>query len=360
MAREDLAEAPILERLPVGIFTVERDWNIRIWNRTMADWTGIQPEDAIGRALGAVLPHFSERRYLSRLEDLMEGGPPVVFSYQLHGELFPDRGGRGPRRVRYCTASSLPASSGILFAVEDRTEVVALVREARAEVSRRLAVEEQLRSALAAKEMLIREASHRVKNNLAMVVSLINLDSDKSQDPGVQATLADLASRIDTIALIHELLYKGEIGAQVRLDAYLEKLCATIVEAFSGDGLEVGLRTRLEPASLDLDSTLYVGMITSELVTNCLKYGRQPGKALGLEVSLQRKADGDCLELLVADNGPGFPGEGLPSSGSLGWSLVTMLVGELGGRIEVLPGPGAATRIHLPERRKEVLSPQYR
>ncbi len=359
MASEVLAEAPILERLPVGIFTVDRDWIIRLWNRTMADWTGIQPEAALGRALGAVLPHFSERRYLSRLEDLMEGGPPVVFSYQLHGELFPDRGGRGPRRVRYCTASSLP-QAGILFAVEDRTEVVALVREARAEVSRRLAVEEELRSALAAKEMLIREASHRVKNNLAMVVSLINLDSDKSQDPGVQASLADLASRIDTIALIHELLYKGEIGAQVGLDAYLEKLCATIVEAFSGEGLEVGLRTRLEPAFLDLDSTLYVGMITSELLTNCLKYGRQPGRALSLEVSLQRKADEACLELLVADNGPGFPGEELPSSGSLGWSLVTMLVGELGGRIEVLPGPGAATRIHLPERRKEALSPQYR
>lgn len=359
MASEVLAEAPVLELLPVGIITVDRDWVIRLWNRTLAEWTGIQPGDALGRDLGAVLPHFSERRYLSRLEDLMEGGPPVVFSYQLHGELFPDRGGRGPRRVRYCTASSLPGASGILFAVEDRTEVVALVREARAEVGRRLAVEEELRSALAAKEMLIREASHRVKNNLAMVVSLISLDSGQSRDPGVQAILADLASRIDSIALIHELLYKGEIGADVGLDAYLEKLCATIVGAFAGDGLGVELRTQLEPARLDLDSTLYVGMITSELVTNCLKYGRQPGKALALDVRLQRKPDGACLELLVADNGPGFPGEGMPSSGSLGWSLVTMLVGELGGRIEVLPGPGAATRIYLPERRREPLSPQY-
>jgi two-component sensor histidine kinase len=352
-----MAEPPplvpaILERLPVGVFVVDASWTILVWNRTLAEWTGLAAKEALGRDARQVLPKLAEPRNYSRLEPLLEGGPPVVFSYQLHADLLPDAHGRGPRRARYCTASSLPGG-GLLFAVEDRTEVAALVRNARAEVERRRAAEEGLRSALEAKEMLVREASHRVKNNLAMIVSLINLEEDKAGSEAARGFMADLESRIRSIAVIHELLYKGDLGAEVELGEYLSTLGHTMVDTLTAEGGRVRLEFALEGARLDLDATLYVGMMVAELLTNSLKYAREPDRDLVITVGLRHDPAEGVLEVLVTDDGPGFPGDQLPSGASLGWNLVHLLSAELGGAALILPGPGARVAIRIPEGRRE-------
>ena len=341
----------VLEMLPIGVFAASRDWKIFLWNRTLALWTGIEPAEALGRDLRAVLPRLDDRRHLSRLEALMEGGPPVVFSYQLHADLFPDSGGRGPRRARYCAASALPGAAGILFSVEDRTEVAALVRDAGFEISRRRAVEEELRSALAAKEMLIREASHRVKNSLAIIVSLINLESEKAGSDSARGFLLDLESRVSSIGLIHELLYKGDIGSAVRLDEYLGKLCTSVVETLSPKDAEVKLVLKTESAFLSVDDTLHLGMMAAELVTNSLKYARSSDGSLTIRITLRREEGEGLLELLVEDEGPGFPEGRIPRSSSLGWSLIEIFASELGGTAQILPGPGARVALRFPERK---------
>ncbi|MEI6877216.1 MAG: histidine kinase dimerization/phosphoacceptor domain -containing protein, partial [Spirochaetota bacterium] len=203
MAETRTLDLGILEMLPVGLFAVDRDWRITLWNRSLADWTGIAASSALGRGLSSVLPRMGERLYMSRLESVMAGGPPVVFSYQIHVDLFPVANDHGLRRSRYCTASALPDARGVLFTVEDRTEVAALVREARAEVRRRREVEEALRAALVTKAMLVREASHRVKNNLGMIVSLIGLEAERAGSEAARGFLVDLETRIDSISLIH-------------------------------------------------------------------------------------------------------------------------------------------------------------
>lgn len=341
----------ILDRLPVGIFVAGTDWRITLWNRTLSSWTSIAAAEALGRDARTVLPRLADPRYLSRLEGLMEGGPPVVFSYQLHGDLFPDARGGAMKRVRYTTASSMAGGAGILFTIEDRTEVASLLHEARVEISRRLAVEEELRSTIAAKEMLLRETSHRVKNNLAMIVSLIDLDAQGMDDETMRARLIDLESRIESIALIHDLLYKSEFGTEIRLDEYLRKLCAKILSAFSVSPGEMALEFETEEVQIDVDSTLYVGIIAAELVTNALKYARVPGRACRLFVRLASAGPEGGIELLVADDGPGIAPGSHPAAFSLGFGMIKMLCQSLKGTMELLAGPGARILVRIPPKR---------
>ena len=83
------AWAEILERLPIGVFTIDRAWRIGSWNGRMSNWTGIEAKRAVGRPLGEVLPRLAEAHNQTRLEPVMAGGPPVVFSWQLHHDLYP-------------------------------------------------------------------------------------------------------------------------------------------------------------------------------------------------------------------------------------------------------------------------------
>lgn len=349
MAEEESRGDPILDRLPSGLFAIDQDWRVRIWNATIASWTSLDAEDSIGRDLRLLLPSLAETRYSSRLETLLAGGPPVVFSYELNSEIFAERR-EGPRARRLRTvATSLP-EGGILFTVEDRTEVAALLREARREVERRKAVEGELRAAIEAKEMLIREVSHRVKNNLAMIVSLIDMESSTLDEGKLREKFEDLEARIESIAFIHELLYKSDLGADIRLDEYLHSLGESIMTTFLPEGSPAALEFELAPLSIDIDTTLYLGLIVAELLTNSLKYAIAP-RSRGL-IKLSSRIDGEGgLELIVADDGPGFKAAkalGAPRGPGLGRGLISLLVRELGGSFEILEGGGATVLISIP------------
>ncbi|MFZ4615666.1 MAG: sensor histidine kinase [Rectinemataceae bacterium] len=341
-----MGETGLLEMLPVGIFTIDVDWSITFWNRRLADWTGIEAVHALGQLLHRLLPRFEEDSIRARLDFLMQGGPPVVFSYQLHEDLFPHRGDDRIQRVRYCTASSIPGG-GIIFSIEDRTEVAALVHEAHEEILRRRKAEEELREALAAREMTIREASHRVRNNLTMVASLIELEMGRAESEATKGFLLDLQTRIGSIGLIHELLYRGEPGEDLRLDEYLGRLCSTIIDAFPIGQGKAGFVYELEEIRYGVDASVSLGMMVAELVTNALKYAQLPGRELVILLRLCAVGDGR-LELSVGDNGPGIPGGRIESSNSLGWELLESITKTIGGSIRIGEGPGALVTISLP------------
>lgn len=339
--------ADILQRVPIGIFTVDRHWKLSFWNGRLSEWTGIRAEEALGRPLGEVLPRFVEAHNLSRLGLVMDGGPPVVFSWQLHHDLFPiSRRRRGAEEARYTVASSL-RDGGILFSVEDYTEVTLLLREARTELGRRREVEAALQQALAAKETVIRESNHRIKNNLMMVTSLISIESDRAEDEVSRRFLSDLASRVSSIGLLHELLYSGPGEEDPRVDEYLEHLGETIVRSYRGEDGLARFSTDIEPIRLSARVAIKVGMIFVEVVTNALKYAGSAERAPRIAVRFSRRASG--FELLVEDDGPGMPPPSAVRRDSLGLLLLDSFAGELGGTVEFLPGPGARVRVAFPD-----------
>ena len=179
-------EFSLLDQIPLGAFAVSPDYAVLYWNLCMEGWTDIPASEAVGVDLRELFPALREPSVSRRLETVLRGGPPVVFSYQLHGNFFPRRQPTTLQRVRQTMASFLPSMGGILFTVEDRTDIAAKSREAGRELARRVAVEKELRETVAEKEMLMRELKHRVKNNLAMVQSLIGLESlpSRTAPPG--------------------------------------------------------------------------------------------------------------------------------------------------------------------------------
>jgi two-component sensor histidine kinase len=342
-----VAEFELLDRVPIGIFVLARDYRVRFWNRCMADWTHRSKDEVEGHDIRDFFPRLGEERYRVRLELLMEGGPPLIFSYQLHGNLFPSSRQQDAPKVRHCTVTSLTDRGGALFAVEDLTEASFRMHESRAEVSRRRKVEAELRAALAEKEMLIREVHHRVKNNLRMISSLMSLEASDLPEGRARDAILDLEARVDSISLLHEMLHRpGGIGG-VRIDEYLESFASTLFRASLPQDTAATLEFELEPLSLDVDDTLRVGLLVAELLTNAIKHGigsRGRGRIL---VSAKRDAGGS-LVVAVSDDGPGFRGQEPPFELSFGMKLIRLLAEDLGSVLKIEELGGASFSVAIP------------
>jgi two-component sensor histidine kinase/PAS domain-containing protein len=191
---------------------------------------------------------------------------------------------------------------------------------------------------------LFDELNHRVKNNLAMVAGLLELQA-KGASPVARGELAKAAERVRSIADLHAAL-AGDAGAgagAVDFAAYLEDLVGRLDRSLGlPDGVRLALRT--EPASLPAEAAVPLGMAVNELVTNAVKYAYPSPTAGPIEVALER--EGEDLLLSVRDEGVGLPASGGGGRG-LGMRLVRSLAGQAGGELSIGAGPGARFEIRL-------------
>jgi len=196
--------------------------------------------------------------------------------------------------------------------------------------------------ALREKESLLKEVHHRVKNNLQVVSSMARLQSAQIDNPLAQAALRDMQNRIASMALLYETLYQSESFARVDLAAYLQSLCSQLFRSLVVDPAPIQLRLDVASVSLDVSQAIPCGLIINELVSNCLKHAFPNGRRGEVRVEL-RTVDGDsAVRLRVADDGVGLPADfDLQKLQSLGLQLVSDLVGQLRGRLEIGHGPGA-------------------
>jgi two-component sensor histidine kinase len=185
------------------------------------------------------------------------------------------------------------------------------------------------------------ELNHRVKNNLAMVSSLLSLQA-RTAPAEVGAQLQKAVGRIQTISDVHTSLYRSSRKDDVELAAYLGDLCRRLQGSLLVDD-RVRLSLTAEPAILPVDQAVALGVIVNELVTNAAKHAYPPPAAGEVVVRLERV--GRDLALTVADRGVGLPVE--PGAG-LGMRLVRSMVQQLGGALEVERGAGALFRVRLP------------
>jgi len=212
------------------------------------------------------------------------------------------------------------------------------------DISRLKQTEEALRRSLEQKETLLREVHHRVKNNLAAIIGLLELqrESITERPPTGQllcCQLAELGNRIRSMALVHEKLYQSDNLNRIDFHEYLQTLVAHLRHAFDPQGA-----IRIEVAApgifMDLDSAIPCGLIVSELVINALKYAfpsSQRQEASTCEISVTAASDGELYALTVADNGVGLPaGLDWATTRTLGLRLVRMLgQHQLGGQLEL-------------------------
>jgi PAS domain S-box-containing protein len=217
------------------------------------------------------------------------------------------------------------------------------------DIRHRKRVEDELRRSLAEKEALLREVHHRVKNNLQVISSLLCLQAEDSASPEAARLFHESESRIRSMALIHEQLYRSGDLARIDFRDYVDGLTRNVLASAGEVDRPIRLTLDVEPVPLDLDIAIACGLVLNELLSNALKYAFPDG-GIGTITVAFHCADGFAT-LVVADDGIGLPAlpNGLEEhSGSLGQQLVTALVQQLGGVSSVESDGGTRFTLTFP------------
>jgi two-component sensor histidine kinase len=221
------------------------------------------------------------------------------------------------------------------------------------EMRRREDIEGSLRDTLAEKELLLRELHHRVKNNLNVMKSLVQLQQSRSSDPAFIKAADDLVGRIFAMALVHDQLYGDPGEGACELGPYVASLARNLTSSLGFDPARVRLADASKGRRLTVDAAMPLGLIMNEVITNAAKYARTAANP-DPSVFVSLEANGPEYRLAIEDNGPGPSAR---TESGLGMKLVASLAAHIGGSTELsaIEGPSgpAGTRFELRWRETE-------
>ncbi|HMM76102.1 MAG TPA: PAS domain S-box protein [Gammaproteobacteria bacterium] len=316
----------VVEGSPGPTALVDRNARITLVNGALEALFGAPRERLIGASIDVLIP----ARYRER-----------------HGKLFQSFFA-APRARDMAGRKALNAlrANGEVFPVEIALNPVELGGELQViatiiDISATRAAQEALERALADKTALLAEVHHRVKNNLQVISSLLNLQH-RLAPAGAQHALAESQLRVRAMALIHELLYEQGEVANISLSEYLQRLVRLLQESTGGVGAAVRLAFHHDGFEIALDAQRAVpcGLLVAELVTNAYKHAFADRRAGRIDVELAPHGGG--VRLSVVDDGVGLP-EGLEPgrTRSLGFQLIPMLVDQMSAQLRIGSGPGS-------------------
>ncbi len=220
--------------------------------------------------------------------------------------------------------------------------------ELKREIVARKKAEAELRDSLKEKELLLREIHHRVKNNLAVVTGLLDLQTTTIEDPGVLEKFTECRNRVKSMSLIHTQLYQSDNLTIIDFTDYVDTLSSDLAQLF-GEGRPIRIRNEIDSVQLPLDTAIPLGLIINELVTNAFKYAFPNGTQGSIRIAMQHVPE-KRIELIVQDNGIGLPENiDLDDLDSLGLQLVVNLTEQIDGNLEAGNKNGAIFRITFPD-----------
>lgn len=229
------------------------------------------------------------------------------------------------------------------FAVGDRRYAVSLVGD----ISVRKAAEDRLRDALSEKQVLLREIHHRVKNNLQVICSLLDLQARQTAAADPAELLREAQDRVYSMALIHEQLYQQDTLSNIDFADYLRGLAGYLTGTYHRGHLDLAVALDLERSRLPVDTAVPCGLIFNELISNVLKHAFTDRRRGAIRVTLAE--EGGLTVLTVADDGGGIPDGVDPSKPrTLGLRLVTALADQLRGSVSFQRHGGTTVRVAFP------------
>ena len=223
-----------------------------------------------------------------------------------------------------CASFALPEFAGA------QQGTVGVIRD----VTLRKEHEEALESALAAKDLLLKEIHHRVKNNLQVVSSLLNLQETAILDDEARKVFVECQTQIQTMSMVHEVLYRSSSFEGVEMDSYFERLVDYLSSVYEAGFRGVSCAIEAHGVRLDLDDAIPIALIVNELVSNCMKHAFPDGRGGNIRVSLRE--DGEARLLEVEDDGIGLESRdeaGIsPDASGIGTELVLALAAQVRGK----------------------------
>lgn len=278
----------------------------------------------IGKRVVDVIPLPFARRFVERLNRVIESGSLEVMEYELdviagrrwfEGRLAP-------------VIQQAGATPDVVFVARDITD-------------RKLA-EERIKASLKEKEILLQEIHHRVKNNMAVISSLLNIQAREIQDERLREIFNESQTRIHALTIIHESLYQSDSLSEIKLKQYLSALTKNLSRAYRTIAGQVSINIEAEDIVFGIDLAVPCGLVVTELVSNSLKYAFPEGRA-GVITVHARSGDRDEIIITISDNGVGLPaGIDVMKTETIGLRLVrNLVIRQLNGTLELNREHGA-------------------
>ncbi|HTY59722.1 MAG TPA: histidine kinase dimerization/phosphoacceptor domain -containing protein, partial [Bacteroidota bacterium] len=231
----------------------------------------------------------------------------------------------------------------------------AVITNAR-DITERKRADDLIRSALREKEVLLREIHHRVKNNMQVISSLLNLQASQTQDAVTRTMLEESRQRVRSIAIIHEKLYNSENLASIDFGVYLKSVADELLRTFGRP--DVSCVLDLDAIPFEIDKAIPAGLIVNELLTNALRHAFPEGAKGTVRVVLRSLGDGR-VELVVRDDGVGFPpGRDIAGATTMGLAIIRTLVEQMQGELTMETAHGTVCTITFRLERKADPPPQ--
>jgi PAS domain S-box-containing protein len=306
----------LIDALPDIIYFKNTESRNLVVNLAFAKLTGLEKEETQGKTDMELLPPELAEHCKNQDAEVIRGGKLMryVEEHAFHGE----------RVFQETIKVPLYAKSG------DCTGLVGITRD----ITELKKAEEEAKKSLKEKEVLLKEIHHRVKNNMAIISALLQLQARYCSDEKLNMMFRDSRSRISSMALVHEKLYQTKDFANINFREYVEELVGHIMSSYGMKEGDIGLLLSIDDINLNIDTIIPCGLILNELTTNSLKHAfedvEQP------KISIAFNIEGDQAALVYSDNGRGIPEHvDFQDSETLGLQIVKMLAFQLKGSFEL-------------------------
>ncbi len=328
----------IIESSPAAIIVLDFDGRVHRWSPAAERIFGWTEKEVIGKPSPTVPPDWIEKLHIE-LDRLRNGKETLLnpLSTPFEVEAFKKDGSK-----MFMSLSVAPIQG-----VSGKPEAVINVMT---DLSERKEFEEKLRESIEEKEMLLKEIHHRVKNNLMIISSLLNLQANYLKDQESKEIFKESQNRAKSMALIHERLYQSKNLKSIGFKDYITTLSKELYQNYVKDPSSVGLQLFIEDVDMDVDQAIPLGLILNEIITNSMKYGF-PGDLTG-KVFIDLSKKGETFTLRVGDDGVGLPEDlDIEKTDSLGMQLITSLISQIDGELELKREQGTEFIIKFMEKK---------
>jgi len=337
----------IIEASPIPQFVLDKNHIVIHWNKAMEYLTGVASETVLGTDRHWTVFYDNKRPCIADLvvDGIIEKVPEYYSGKYTKSDLlsglyevtdfFPRLGVSG--KWLYFTSTGIRDSRGtITGAIETLVDIT----------ERRL-LQEEIGAALKEKEMLLKEIHHRVKNNIQVIASLLNLQSRTVDDLKTKEVLREAQNRVKSIALVHEKLYLSKSLDHIDYQDYLQKISRHMYDSYGVSPRTVVMHIHAQNLSLHIDKAVPCSLIINELISNAFKHAFPDGRKGDVWIDMHK--EDNSLVLQYRDNGVGLP-ESISVDGaeSLGMRLVSGLTNQLQGTIVVTRSGGTSITITFP------------
>lgn len=350
-----------------GIFAFNNDFRLTRWNPGMERMSGIKKGETIGKTLKEIMPSFFQDGEEEFFRSALKGNSitargKFIKDIQSDKEYFVEAqyspifdqeskvvGGlavlRDSTQRRAATIKLEQTKAQLEEMVKERTKELSVANEElQKEVSQRKLAQEQINESLKEKIVLLREIHHRVKNNLQIVSSLLNLQAGYITDKKILEVFKESQTRIRSMALIHEKLYQSRDLDKINFSDYIDSLIKDLFRSYRSQLNNINIRCESGEIFLEIDQAILCGLIINELISNSIKHAfidRSEG-----EIVVKLYNEGDDYQIIVEDNGIGFPEEiDIENTETLGLQLITSLTSQMTGKLEIISNGGTSVKI---------------